>query len=149
MIGHDLTLYKNQTKYNVYDPANGVVNISENNDYPCLWPGNSTAGNVTALSDAGGSHNYYPQSKYLVNMSYLRLKSLTLGYTLPNDLTRKAYIQSLRVYVSGNNLFLLHKGSKNLPIDPEVNTGESLANGGWGRTMPPMRTFAVGMQLTF
>ena len=60
-------------------------------------------------------------------MSYLRLKSLTLGYTLPNDLTRKAYIQSLRVYVSGNNLFLLHKGSKNLPIDPEVNTGESLA----------------------
>ena len=149
MIGYDLTLYKNQTKYNVYDPANGVVNISENNDYPCLWPGNSTAGNVTALSDAGGSHNYYPQSKYLVNMSYLRLKSLTLGYTLPNDLTRKAYIQNLRVYVSGNNLFLLHKGSKNLPIDPEVNTGEGIASGGWGRTMPPMRTFAVGMQLTF
>jgi len=82
-------------------------------------------------------------------MSYLRLKALTLGYTLPQQLTRKAYIQNLRVYVSGNNLFLLHKGSKNLPIDPEINTGEGVAYGGWGRTLPPMRTFALGMQLTF
>ena len=145
----DLTLYKNQTKYNVYDPANGVVNISENNDYPCLWPGNNTKGNVTALADVGGSHNYYPQTKYLVNMAYLRLKSLTLGYTLPRELTRKAYIQNLRVYVSGNNLFLLHKGNGNLPLDPEINTGEGVKYGGWGRTIPPMRTFAVGMQLTF
>ena len=82
-------------------------------------------------------------------MSYLRLKALTLGYTLPQQLTRKAYIQNLRVYVSGNNLFLLHKGSKNLPIDPEINTGEGTPYGGWGRTLPPMRTFALGMQLTF
>ena len=145
----DLTLYKNQTKYNVYDPVNGVVNISENNDYPCLWPGNNTKGNVPALADAGGSHNYYPQTKYLVNMAYLRLKSLTLGYTLPRELTRKVYIQNLRVYVSGNNLFLLHKGNGDLPLDPEINTGEGVAYGGWGRTIPPMRTFAVGMQLTF
>ena len=145
----DLTLYKNQTKYNVYDPANGVVNISENNDYPCLWPGNNVAGNVPALAAGGSSHNYYPQTKYLVNMAYLRLKSLTLGYTLPRELTRKAYIQNLRVYVSGNNLFLLHKGNGNLPLDPEINTGEGVKYGGWGRTIPPMRTFAVGMQLTF
>ena len=145
----DLALYKNQTKYNVYDPANGVVNISESNDYPCLWPGNNVAGNVPALAAGGSSHNYYPQSKYLVDMSYLRLKALTLGYTLPQQLTRKAYIQNLRVYVSGNNLFLLHKGNGNLPLDPEINTGEGVAYGGWGRTIPPMRTFAVGMQLTF
>lgn len=82
-------------------------------------------------------------------MAYLRLKSLTLGYTLPRELTRKAYIQNLRVYVSGNNLFLLHKGNGNLPLDPEINTGEGVKYGGWGRTIPPMRTFAVGMQLTF
>lgn len=33
----DQQLFTNLTKYNVYDPANGNVNISEDNDYPCLW----------------------------------------------------------------------------------------------------------------
>jgi hypothetical protein len=82
-------------------------------------------------------------------MSYLRLKSVTLGYTLPKNLTRKAYIQNARVYVSGNNLFLLHKGNGNLPLDPEINTGEGIANGGWGRTIPITRSWAIGLQVTF
>ena len=149
MRNADLAIYKNQTSYNIYDPDNGIVNISQSNDYPCLWPGNEGAGNVSALSAAGGEHNYYPQSKYLVDMSYLRLKSVTLGYTLPKSLTRKVFIQTLRVYASGNNLFLLHKGSGDLPIDPEVNTGEGVAYGGWGRTMPITRSWAVGLQVTF
>ena len=149
MRNADLALYANQTSYNIYDPENNIVNISEGNDYPCLWPGNDVKGNVAALSADGGSNNYYPQSKYLVDMSYLRLKSVTLGYTLPKNLTRKAYIQNARVYVSGNNLFLLHKGNGNLPLDPEINTGEGIANGGWGRTIPITRSWAVGLQVTF
>lgn len=150
MRNADLALYANQTSYNIYDPENGIVNISESNDYPCLWPGNEGAGNVSALSAAGGSKNYYPQSKYLVNMSYLRCKSLTIGYTLPQNLLRKIYVQNLRVYVSGNNLFLLHKGNGDLPLDPEVNDGESSwSYGTWGRTVPVTKSFAVGLQLTF
>ena len=115
----DLAIYANQTSYNVYDPANGIVNISESNKFPCLYPGNEYAGNVTGVAGEGGCHNYYPQTKYLVDMSYLRLKNVTLGYTLPESLTKKAYIQKLRVYASCSNLFLLHKGSGDLPIDPE------------------------------
>lgn len=145
----DLQLFSNLTKYNVYDPENGNVNISEDNDYPCLWPGVSAAGKVPALASAGGNNNFYPQSKYLVHMSYLRLKNVTLGYTLPQNLVRKAYIQNLRVYASVDNLWLLHKGNGNLPLDPEINTGEGIKYGGWGRTVPITRTWAVGLQLTF
>lgn len=148
MRNPDLAIYANQTKYNVYDPDNGIINISESNDYPCLWPGNEDKGNVSALSAAGGCHNYYPQSKYLINMSYLRLKNVTLGYTLPKQLTQKASIQILRLYLSANNLFLLHKGNGNLPLDPEINTGEGEKYGGWGRTLPITRTWTIGLQLT-
>jgi hypothetical protein len=149
MRNADLALYANQTSYNIYDPENNNVNISESNAYPCLWPGNDVAGNVAALSADGGSNNYYPQSKYLVDMSYLRLKSVTLGYTIPKELLRKIHIQNIRLYASGNNLFLLHKGNGDLPLDPEINTGEGTAYGGWGRTIPITRSWAVGLQVTF
>lgn len=147
----DLALYANQTSYNVYDPANGVVNISEDNDYPCLYPGNEYAGNVSALAPIGGCHNYYPQSKYLVDLSYLRLKNVTLGYTLPQQLTRKAYIDKIRLYASVNNLCLLHNGARNLPIDPEMNDGPTgtYGYGTWGRTAPITRSWSVGFQVYF
>jgi hypothetical protein len=82
-------------------------------------------------------------------MSYLRLKSVTLGYTLPEGLTRKAHIESLRIYTSANNLFLLHKGNGNLPLDPEINDGNGIVYGGWGRTTPITRSWVVGLQVTF
>ena len=85
-------------------------------------------------------------------MSYLRLKSLTVGYTLPKEWMKKLSVQNLRVYFSGQNLFLLHKGNGNLPLDPEINQADSnssLSNGGWGRTLPITRSYAVGLQLTF
>ena len=146
----DLAIYANQTSYNIYDPENGIVNISESNKFPCLFPGNEYAGNVTGVAGEGGCHNYYPQTKYLVDMSYLRLKNVTLGYTLPEELTKKAFIQKLRVYASCSNLFLLHKGSGDLPIDPEMNAGQgSLGYGTWGRTYPITRSWSFGLQLTF
>ena len=80
-------------------------------------------------------------------MSYLRLKNVTLGYTLPKLLTQKVSIQTLRLYVSAKNLFLLHKGNGNLPLDPEINTGEGEKIGGWGRTLPITRTWTIGLQL--
>lgn len=146
----DLAIYANQTSYNIYEPEKGIVNISESNAFPCLYPGNEYAGNVTGLAGEGGCHNYYPQTKYLVDMSYLRLKNVTLGYTLPVELTKKAFVQKLRFYVSCNNLFLLHKGSGDLPIDPEMNAGQgALGYGTWGRTYPTTKSWSFGLQVTF
>lgn len=150
MRAADLAIYANQTKYNVYDPTGKNTNISESNDFPCLYPGNEGSGNVSGLAPIGGEHNYYPQTKYLVNMAYLRLKNITLGYTMPASLSKKFYIQKLRVYGSVDNLCLLYKGSGNLPVDPEMNEGQgSLSYGTWGRTYPITRTWSVGLQVTF
>ena len=146
----DKALYANQTSYNIYDPENGIVDISQSNRYPCLYSGNEGSGNVTGLASIGGEHNYYPQTKYLVNMAYLRLKNVTIGYTLPASITKKVYMEKVRFYGSVNNLCLLYNGAKDYPVDPEMNAGQgSLSYGTWGRTYPITRTWSVGVQVTF
>ena len=114
--------------------------------YPRLFPGNADVGNVSGLGS--GINNFYPQSKYLVNAAYLRLKNLTLGYTIPSFITKKAYIEKFRVYVSGQNL-LTFDNMGALPLDPEINTGEGVNSGGYGRTAPFSRTYSFGVQVTF
>ncbi len=156
MRAADLAIYEWQTSYNVYDPENGIINISEDNKYPCLYAGVNDGGTVANIAE--GRHNYYPQTKYLINQAYLRLKNITFGYTIPYEITKKAYIQNLRVYFSCNNPCLLYKGN-DLPVDPEVNAGQGYAvsntqisglrNVYWGRTIPMTRTFSFGLQVTF
>lgn len=76
-----------------------------NAKYPRLYFGN-----------LGGSKNQRTNSYFLKNASYLRVKNITIGYTLPKELTRKISIQRLRFYFSGDNLltFTKFKG-----LDPE------------------------------
>ena len=84
-------------------------------------------------------------------MAYLRLKNLTIGYSLPNDVASKIYLQKARIYFSANNLAELINRS-NAPVDPEVNDKEddvSLGNATWGRIDPMFRTISFGLQLTF
>ena len=82
-------------------------------------------------------------------MAYLRLKNITLGYTFPKSLTRKIYVQNARIYASIDNVCLLHNGPGDVPVDPEMNTGQGLSYGGWGRTYPITRSWSVGVQITF
>lgn len=98
-------------------------------------------------AESGG--NYMPQSKYLLNMSYCRLKSLTLGYSLPTNLIRKVYLNKVRVYVSGENLFTIDKLG-DIPLDPETNTtsGDG-GTQGFGRIYPYVRTWSFGLQVSF
>ena len=146
----DLAIYDHQLSYNRVIYKNGLKDVeryevNQANKYPRLFPGNDPQGNISVID--AGTNNYYPQSRYLTDMSYLRLKNVTLGYTLPKELTRKAYIQKARIYLSASNLFLLYKGN-DLPVDPEINAGAGLKYGGWGRTAPITRTLSFGMQVT-
>ncbi|MCD7973697.1 MAG: SusC/RagA family TonB-linked outer membrane protein [Candidatus Azobacteroides sp.] len=80
--------------------------------------------------------------------SFLRLASLTLGYTLPHQLVNKAYIQNVRFYVTAGNLFCLTKYSG---YDPEVDTRRrtSLTPGVDYSAYPKSRTFNIGVNIGF
>lgn len=148
MRGAD-AIYDNQTSYNYYDYETGTYHIDQRNDYPRMYPGNADYGTISVLQR--GNHNFYPQTRYLVNMAYLRFKNITIGYTLPTELVKKAYLSKVRIYFSANNICNIIK-KNDYPIDPEINTSEGstdLANGTWGRVAPMTRTISFGMQATF
>lgn len=97
-------------------------------------------------------------SEWLEDGSYLRLQTLTLGYTLPNAILNKIHIEKLRLYLTATNLFTITGYSG---IDPEVNatpTGQSgfysnlrvfpTLNMDFG-TYPRARTFTLGANMTF
>jgi TonB-linked SusC/RagA family outer membrane protein len=69
------------------------------------------------------NHNYSSVSSYFVeNGNYIKLKNLQLGYTFSNSLTAKAKIRSARLFVMGNNLFVITKYSG---LDPELGSSSS------------------------
>lgn len=87
-------------------------------------------------------------SRFIEDGSFLRLKNITLGYTVPTQLTKKAYISKLRVYASAQNLFCLTGYSG---YDPEVSTaGNSPMTPGldWG-AYPKSRVITFGLDIQF
>ncbi len=87
-------------------------------------------------------------SRFIEDGSFLRLKSLTLGYTLPQHWTRKFYVSKLRVYFSGQNLFVV---TGYTGYDPEVNMRSSnpmTPSLDWG-AYPRSKVYTVGLDLTF
>ncbi len=73
----------------------------------------------------------------------MRFKNLTVGYTLPRNLTQKIDVDKVRVYFSGENLFTIQ--DEHLPIDPESTQVEHLI----GKTFPLQRTLSFGIQVNF
>lgn len=87
--------------------------------------------------------NRKAQSRYLQNAAYARLKNLTLGYTLPGQLTNKFYVNNLRLFVSAENLFTITGLADT--FDPET-----IGVGDWdGCTYPLSKTFSFGLSATF
>ena len=143
-------IYANQMNYITNDEI-AAGTIRQDADYPRLFGGGAGQGNASSSILSGGKYNFYPQDKYLVNMAYLRLKNLTVGYTLPQHLTRKATIEKVRIYASFNNLADLVNHTAQYGFDPEVSSGRgtgSFGNGTYGRVEPLMRSYSFGLQVT-
>lgn len=100
-------------------------------------------------SDPAQSNNWGMGSDMqLVDGSYLRLKNLTVGYTLPDKWTKKLGIEKFRVYFNAQNLFTLSHISY---LDPEHSENNGNMDG-WaitGRKYPNIRYFGVGADVTF
>lgn len=81
-----------------------------------------------------------PQTRYLQNAAYARLKNLTVGYTLPNKWTSKLNISRLRVFFSGDNLCEVTGLYKYYKMDPECLGGQ---------IYPLQRSYSFGLNVTF
>lgn len=102
----------------------------------------------TYHDQAESNKNFYRQTKYLLNMSYLRLKNLTLGYTLPQHLVSRAKFKNARIYVAGENLLTFDR--LNIPIDPEIDyLPEQSDRNSFARVYPYRAEYSVGLQITF
>lgn len=98
----------------------------------------------TAQYANNNNMNFRVQSKYLMDMAYLRMKNITFGYTLPREMSEKVKMNKVRLYVSGENLFELD--NLHVPIDPEVNYVKTDART-FGRVYPYRRTYSFGLEI--
>lgn len=96
--------------------------------------------NGTIPNPLGGSHNKDNNSRFVEDGSYLRLKNVQLGYTLPKTLVGKIGLSHVRFYLSGSNLLTLTGYSG---YDPEVGGGVDYGN------YPQARTVMLGVNLSF
>jgi TonB-linked SusC/RagA family outer membrane protein len=132
----------------------GIIFFGQYADNPWCSP------NTSNLDNWGTTENYNPdayypritssvriegrpQSKYLQNAAYLRLKNLTLGYTIPRELTERWKINRLRVFFSGENILTFDH------IDVPGTDPETFDVSGMTIHYPPQKIYSFGLNLSF
>lgn len=126
-----------------------------------FWKEDRTDAFYPRAYNNGGSNvanNMQIQSRYLLDMSYLRVKNVTFGYTVPSNLTNRVYVSKARFYVSLENFFTFDNLG-GLPIDPESIAGQNpgmsgSAEGSYnlgrvGAGSPMFKSVSIGTQISF
>ena len=98
--------------------------------------------NIDDPNDNGADYS----DRFLENGSYLRIKTIQLGYTIPNDLSKKVSIERCRFYVAGDNLFT---STKYTGYNPDVSADGLGGRGIDYKSYPLSKTIIFGMQLNF
>lgn len=114
------------------------------------WTGEGTSNTQPRASWAAKSNNVRASTRFLEDGSYVRLKNIQIGYTVPN--TRKFRLQSVRLYVAATNL-LTFTGYTGFDPEMTVSTNSAsqgdLANGiDWG-TYPVAKNYTFGLNISF
>jgi TonB-linked SusC/RagA family outer membrane protein len=108
------------------------------------WTGPGTSNTVPRAG--GAPQNYGISTRYLEDGSFLRLRNLTIGYTLPNNMLGKDLFSKFRIYVSGQNLVTITDYSG---LDPEIGNTNGFESGIDRGAYPQPKTYLVGLQLSF
>ncbi|SDK72840.1 TonB-linked outer membrane protein, SusC/RagA family [Catalinimonas alkaloidigena] len=144
--GNDLYNYAGRISEDASRPFNSSAEILER------WTGPGTSNSMPRVVLVDENNNTRNSTRFLEDGSYLRLKNVTLGYTLPASWLEAAHLSQTRVYFSVQNAFTL----TNYPgLDPEMGTNDNdrgqndLAVGiDWG-TYPQPRIYTLGLNLSF
>ena len=150
----DLTIFNTFSVGNdVYATGMGGIDAVGHNNYGMRkdiaanrWTGPGTNNSIPRAMIS--THNTQASTYLLHDGSYFKFKDVTLGYTLPSNLTQKLNISNMRVYLSAQNLWTI---SSYPGYDPEVSysVNNSKTMGEDAMTVPQLRTFVCGFNLTF
>jgi TonB-linked SusC/RagA family outer membrane protein len=127
-----------------FETAPGRLGFIGGNQSPVVLERWQNPGDITDVQQFSSYNSYTPYSRIaqsdlsIIDSSYLRLKTASLSYQLPLRKVSDAFIQQCRIFFHGQNLWT---GTKDKGWNPDNNSG-SLA------TLPPLRTFTLGVQLT-
>ena len=127
--------------YLSYLPTNFLANVWSEDNTDAYFP------RAMAYASTSGTLSF-TNSRYLQNIRYLRFKNLTVGYTVPANLTKKICLQNVRVYFTGENLYYWSPVKKHSKyIDPEACLSRSgdLNNAFY----PWQKTYMFGLDVTF
>ncbi|WP_026475657.1 SusC/RagA family TonB-linked outer membrane protein [Alkaliflexus imshenetskii] len=135
--------------------GNDIFDYSMRGDIPAMnrpawildrWTGEGTSNRLPRMTNANPNGNWASSDLYIKDGSYLRLKNIQLGYTLPNAISRSVSIQKFRVYVAAENLltFTSYDG-----FDPEIASGGYTTIGIDRGIYPQARTISLGANITF
>lgn len=108
------------------------------------WTGEGTSNRYPRFV-LGDNVNWQASDLYVYDGSYLRLKNIQIGYTLPSNLVKKVFLSSLRVYVAAENLLTF---TKYHGFDPEISSGGTSLGIDRG-VYPQAKTWTVGVNLAF
>jgi TonB-linked SusC/RagA family outer membrane protein len=145
--GFDMSLFLQGVAGNKIFNANRLyteaMSVAQNQTTETLdrWTGEGTSNSMPRAIFNDPNKNTRPSDRYVENGSYLRIKNLTLGYTLPASLTEKAHLSSVRVYASGLNMYTF---TEYTGFDPEVGT-----SGIDNNVYPVTATYSFGVNIGF
>lgn len=101
---------------------------------------NPNAAYPRLLSSADNTQNLKQSSFWLFNAAYFRIKSLSLGYNLPKNLTSKINVQGIRIYASSNNPFTIAADKRMKDFDPETSSARA--------SYPQLKTYSFGLNVS-
>ncbi len=108
------------------------------------WTGPGTS-NTEPRASFGG-YNYTPSDRFIYDGSYLRVRNIILGYTLPQTVSESIKLTSVRFYVKGSNIFTLTKWTG---YTPEIGSYDVLSNGIDYGVYPISAVYSFGLNVTF
>lgn len=145
--GFDFNVFFQGTAGNdIFDATRRVDAIASNLPSWMLnrWTGEGTTNSMPRYKQ-GDSWNWQSSDLYVHDGSYFRLKNIQLGYTLPENLTRRISLSKVRFYVAAENLFTW---TKYHGFDPEISSGGTSLGVDYG-VYPQARVWTIGFNVAF
>ena len=132
MSGNKVFNKKETERFGVYNWEQRVANA---------WTTEQPSDNEPRVTNGG--HNYRVSDRYIEDGSFIRLRNVSLGYTIPTSITQKIKITNLRFYISGTNLWTKQQFSGYTPEFPDSKNSFNV--GFDGGTYPLAKSIQFGV----